>query len=365
MSAEKTEWIEDIKPPATSVGWLGWVKQNLFNSPFNSVLTVLAMLLLATSVPPLINWAFIESVWTGTSADCRQANGACWAFVYNNVRFMLFGFFPTDDHWRPALSVVIFVGMLIYSGPRHRWNAKLLYVWMACFVLIGILLRGGLLGLTSVEDDKWGGLPLTLLLSVVGIVFAYPLGILLALGRRSEMPAIRSICIGYIELIRGVPLISLLFMASVMFPLFLPEGVSVNKLLRAQVAIIMFTAAYLAEVVRGGLQAIPKGQYEAADALGLNYVQKMRLIILPQALKIMIPPTVSIFITAFKDTSLVVIIALFDLLLTTKTSLTNADWLGYSSEGYVFIALIYFTFCYSMSRYSVNLEKELNTSQKK
>jgi general L-amino acid transport system permease protein len=226
---------------------------------------------------------------------------------------------------------------------------------------MGILMKGGILGLKAVESDQWGGLPLTLMLSVFGMFAAYPLGIFLALGRRSKMPAIRTISILYIEMIRGVPLISMLFMSAVLFPLFLPQGLTLNKILRAQVAIIMFTAAYIAEVVRGGLQAITRGQYEAAESLGLNYVQKMRLVILPQALKIVIPPTVGILISAFKDTSLVVIIALYDLLKTTRSALSNPTWMGFSPEAYIFVALIYFVCCYAMSNYSRRLEKELHT----
>jgi general L-amino acid transport system permease protein len=224
---------------------------------------------------------------------------------------------------------------------------------------MGLLLKGGLFGLSSVDSTKWSGLPLTLLLSVFGLTAAYPLGIALALGRQSRMPAIKSLCVVYIETIRGVPLISLLFMSSVMFPLFLPEGITINNILRAQVAIILFTAAYIAEVVRGGLQAIGRGQYEAAESMGLNYYQKMRLIILPQALKIVIPPTVGILISAFKDTSLVVIIGLYDLLKTTQSTLSDPRWMGFSIEAYIFIALIYFAGCFSMSSYSRRLEREL------
>jgi general L-amino acid transport system permease protein len=244
------------------------------------------------------------------------------------------------------------IGLLFYSKNRDHWNKSLGYIWIAGLFIMGILMRGGLFGLTGVESDQWGGLPLTLMLSVFGMFAAYPLGILLALGRRSKMPAIKTICILYIELIRGVPLISLLFMSAVLFPLFLPTGLTVNKIIRAQAAIILFTAAYIAEVVRGGLQAISRGQYEAAESLGLNFAQKMRLVVLPQALKIVIPPTVGILISAFKDTSLVVIIALYDILKTTRSVLGNP---------YIFLALIYFVCCYAMSNYSRRLEKELHS----
>jgi general L-amino acid transport system permease protein len=224
-------------------------------------------------------------------------------------------------------------------------------------------MRGGLLGLSSVEPTQWGGLPLTLLLSVFGLTLAYPLGVILALGRQSKMPIVKWLCVVYIELIRGVPLISLLFMGSFIFPLFLPEGVSFPTIMRALVAIILFTAAYIAEVVRGGLQAMSRGQYEAAESIGLNYFLTMRLIILPQALKIVIPPTVSILISAFKDTSLVVIIALWDLLKTTQSVLSNPEWMGFSREAYIFVAILYFLGCFSMANYSRKLEKELSTEE--
>jgi general L-amino acid transport system permease protein len=280
--------------------------------------------------------------------------------VSNNIRFILFGFFPHDQQWRPLMAMVILVGLLFYSRNRKHWKKSLLYAWITGLFVMGLLMKGGLFGVPAVESTQWGGLPLTLMLSVFGLTAAYPLGVILALGRQSRMPAVKALCVVYIELIRGVPLISLLFMSSVVFPLFLPEGITINKILRAQVAIILFTAAYIAEVVRGGLQAISKGQYEAADSLGLNYVQTMRLIILPQALKIVIPPTVSILISAFKDTSLVVIIALYDVLKTTQSVLMSPKWMGFSAEAYIFLAIVYFLCCFFMSNYSRKLEDELD-----
>lgn len=256
--------------------------------------------------------------------------------------------------------MIVLLVLLVLSRNRKLWGEALAYGWAAGLFLMGILMWGGFFGLTPVESSQWGGLPLTLLLSVFGLTAAYPLGVVLALGRQSGMPAIKSLCIVYIELIRGVPLISMLFMSAIVFPLFLPEGVTINKIIRAQAAIILFTAAYIAEVVRGGLQAIPKGQFEAADSLGLNYFQTMRLIILPQALKIVIPPTVSILISAFKDTSLVVIIALYDILKTTQSTLSNPKWMGFSREAYLFLAVIYFMCCYFMSTWSRKLERELS-----
>ncbi len=344
-----------------SVGVIGWVKTNLFNGWFNSLLTAATLCLLWQIIPPFIRWAFIDSSWFSSSEQCREGAGACWSIIPANIRFITFGFFPHEQQWRPLVAMILLVCLLFYSQDRKHWKKSLAYAWAVGLFLMGLLMRGGLFGLESVESSQWGGLPLTLLLSIFGLTAAYPLGVMLALGRQSKLPVVRSMCIVYIELIRGVPLISLLFMSSVVFPLFLPEGVTVNKILRAQVAIIIFTAAYIAEVVRGGLQGMSTGQYEAAESLGLNYYQTMRLVILPQALKIVIPPTVSILISAFKDTSLVVIIALYDLLKTTQSVLSNPKWMGYSAEAYIFIAMIYFVCCFFMSNYSRRLEKELDT----
>jgi len=354
--------IGDLKPPLTEVGVIGWMKANLFNGWLNSILTIIVLYLLWLTIPPLINWALIKSSWLASGEQCKAGEGACWSVVTANIRFILFGFYPHQLQWRPLLAVVILILLLLYSQNRNHWHKSLFYGWLIGLFTMGLLLKGGLFGLEPVESNNWGGLPLTLLLAVFGLTAAYPVGVMLALGRQSRMPVIKSFCVVYIELIRGVPLISLLFMSSVVFPLFLPEGMTINKILRAQVAIIIFTAAYIAEVVRGGLQGMSKGQYEAAASLGLNYFQTMRLIILPQALKIVIPPSVSILISAFKDTSLVVIIALYDLLKTTQTTLTDPQWMGYSAEAYIFVALIYFVCCFFMSNYSRRLEKELDTS---
>jgi general L-amino acid transport system permease protein len=356
----QTAQKEVLKPPATSVGVIGWMRANLFNGWFNSILTVVTLFFLWKTVPPLIRWALIDSVWNTTGAECRDAAGACWSVITSNFRFIIFGFYPYDLHWRPFLAMLILFALLFYSRDRKHWTKYLGYGWIIGLFTMGLLMRGGIFGLTSVETTKWGGLPLTLLLSVFGLTAAYPLGVMLALGRQSRMPIIRLMCVVYIELIRGVPLISLLFMGSIIFPLFLPEGITINNILRAQIAIILFTAAYIAEVVRGGLQGMARGQYEAAESIGLNYYLTMRLVILPQALKIVIPPTVSILISAFKDTSLVVIIALWDLLKTTQGTLSNPEWMGFSREAYIFIAILYFLGCFSMANYSRKLERELS-----
>jgi general L-amino acid transport system permease protein len=352
---------EEVKPPVTSVGVIGWMRANLFSSPFNSALTLLILFSLYLTVPPFIKWALLDCLWGSDGQQCKVIDGACWSVVTKNLRFILFGFYPWDQQWRPVVSIGILFGLFYYSRSRRHWNRKLLYIWGAGVVVMGVLMRGGIFGLSDVEPTEWSGICLTLLLSLFGLTAAYPLGVLLALGRRSRMPAIKSLSVVYIELIRGVPLISMLFMSSVMFPLFLPEGITVNKILRAQAAIIMFTAAYIAEVVRGGLQGIARGQYEAAESLGLDYYLKMRLIILPQALKIVIPPSVGILISAFKDTSLVVIIGLFDLMKTTQVTLANPEWMGFSTEAFIFIGLLYFGGCFSMSNFSRDLERQLGT----
>ena len=279
-----------------------WLRENLFSSWTNSLVTIGLLLLLWKTLPPFIDWAFLDAVWRPDAKACRATDGACWGFIAEKHRFILFGTYPYEEHWRPAVATVILIGLWVFSLMRMFWRRWLALVWLAGLAVIGVLMWGGVFGLRYVENERWGGLILTLLLSTFGIAAAFPLSVLLALGRRSGLPVIRALSIGYIELIRGVPLISLLFMASVMLPLFLPAGVSIDKLLRAQIALILFAAAYLAEVVRGGLQAIPKEQYEMADALGLTYWQKTLYVVLPQALRIAVPPLVNTFIGFFKDT---------------------------------------------------------------
>ena len=311
---------------------------------------------------PFIEWALVDAVWRPDAAACRASHGACWGFIAEKHRLILFGTYPFEQHWRPATATLLLLLLWGISALRSFWNWRLLPVWIAGLAAIGVLMWGGVLGLPYVENERWGGLILTLLLTTFGLALAFPLAILLALGRRSDLPAIRALCVGYIELVRGVPLISLLFMASVMLPLFLPAGVTVDKLLRAQLAMVMFAAAYLAEVVRGGLQGIPKSQYEMADSLGLTYWQSTLWVILPQALRISVPPLVNTFIGFFKDTSLVLIIGLFDLLSTLKVSLNDPAWAGSAVEAYLFAALVYFVFCFAMSRYSRRFERRPVTS---
>jgi general L-amino acid transport system permease protein len=336
-----------------------WLRANLFSS-WPSALATLAILWLAWRlVPPFADWALLRAVWSAADPRaCRaEGSGACWAFIGDKHRFILFGTYPFEQHWRPALATVALVALWIFSAFRSTWRWWLALVWAGGLALIAWLMWGGLFGLPYVENERWGGLILTLILASFGAALAFPLSILLALGRRSTLPVARALCIAYIELIRGVPLISVLFMASVMLPLFLPGGVSIDKLLRAQIALILFAAAYLAEVLRGGLQAIPHHQYEAAEALGLSYWQRTLHVILPLALRVSIPPLVNTFIGLFKDTSLVLIIGLFDLLTTVKVSLQEPAWSGFGVEAYLFVSAVYFAFCYAMSRYSQGLER--------
>ena len=343
-----------------------WIHRRLFSSVANTVITILLAWLALMLVPATVDWLVFSAVLDadGTRACRAIDNGACWALIVDRHRLILFGLYPYDEQWRPLIVVALFLALIGVSCSRRFWNLRLIPIWIVGIVTIAVLMWGGVFGLTHVPNERWGGLPLTLILSVFGMAFAFPLAILLALGRRSSLPAVKAICVTYIELIRGVPLISLLFMASVMFPLFLPEGMNIDKLLRAQIAIIMFAAAYQAEVIRGGLQAISKGQYEAAEALGLGYWQRTGFIILPQALRIVIPPMVNSLIALFKDTSLVVIIGLYDLMNAAKASFVDPAWRGASLEAYVFIGAIYFVFCYFISKYSQSLEAGFARAEK-
>ena len=350
------------RPPMVQTGVLGWVHQNLFSGWVSSLLTLIAVFLLYLIIPPLLNWGFFNAVWGAASPDaCKEASGACWAMVHEKYRLILFGRYPYEQQWRPLLGILLLVGLVGLSCNRNFWRPWLADAWVGGLVGWFILMWGGILGLSFVPNNLWGGLPLTLILTVIGLAVAFPISLVLALGRRSTMPVIRTISVVYIELIRGVPLISLLFMASFMLPLFLPTGASIDEVLRAQVAIIMFSAAYLAEAIRGGLQAIPKGQYEAAHALGLTYWQTQRKIILPQAITVAIPSIVNIFIGLFKDTSLVAIVSLTDLLLSMRQAIADPLWRRFFVEGYIFIAIIYFCVCFFMSKYSQYLEAQFDT----
>ena len=350
--------------PAGAGRHLAWARENLFGSWGSAAVTVLLALLVAKAAWAFLQWGVIHAVWwvpENQSQACRavRGTGACWAVVAEKHRFILFGTYPFEEQWRPLVSILIFIALFTVSGLRRFWRPGLILIWGVALAAIGILMWGGVTGLPFVQQERWGGLAVTLILATFGLAFGFPLGILVALGRRSDLPAIRILSTIYVELIRGVPLVSLLFMASVMLPLFLPDGINIDKLLRAQIAIILFAGAYLAEVVRGGLQALPKGQSEGADALGLGYWQKTGLIVLPQALRLVIPPLVNTFIGFFKDTSLVLIIGIFDLLTAAKTAIVEPAWQGFGLEVFIAAGLIYFVFCFAMSRYSQRLERDL------
>jgi len=354
----------DLPPPASTVGVVGWLRTNLFSSPIHSVFTLIAIYFIAITLPPMVDWVFISSVWAGDSnAACQNITGACWTFI--NVRFdqFMYGFYPEEEYWRVNLAfalVVLLAIPLFIERFQHKGKLGAFILFVYPFIAFQ-LFSGGNFGLPVVETSNWGGLTLTLIIATVGMVASFPLGVILALGRRSQMPIARSICVVFIEFWRGVPLITVLFMSSVMLPLFLPEGTHFDKLLRAMIGVALFQSAYIAEVVRGGLAAIPKGQYEAAEGLGLNYWQSMGLIILPQALKLVIPGIVNTFIALFKDTTLVLIIGLFDLLQTVQSAFKDPNWLEYAIEGYIFAAFVFWIFCFGMSRYSMALERKLHT----
>ena len=366
----RTQESPATAPPVSTGGVVGWLKENLFATPRDTVLTIVTLLFLLWIVPPVVDWAFISAVWDGESRlDCiAPGAGACWAFVEAKFGQFIYGRYPLDERWRVNLAGLLLIAGLIPiaipSLPYKRENALYLLV---VFPVLAFILLTGQLGLQPVETPLWGGLLVTLVVAIVGIVVSFPLGILLALGRRSEMPIVKMFCIIFIEFWRGVPLITVLFMSSVMLPLFLPEGVNFDKLLRALIGVALFSSAYMAEVIRGGLQAIPKGQYEAANAMALTFWQGTRLVIMPQALKMVIPGIVNTFIGLFKDTSLVLIIGLFDLLGIVQQNMTDPNWIspGTPATGFVFAAFVFFIFCFSMSRYSAYMERRLDTGHKR
>lgn len=357
----------DLPAPIVHRGVVGWLRENLFSTWYNSIITLVLGYLLLSWLIPLINWAFIDAVFIGTGPESCAANAACWVFIEQRLGFFIYGFYPDELRWRPNTVFALFALTVI---PQFLPLPGSVRKWLALFGISGLpvaaffLISGGAFGLESVATSKWGGLMLTLILAYVGILAALPIGVALALGRRSDMPIIRGICVIFIEFWRAVPLITILFMASVMLPLFLPDGVTFDKLMRALVGIVFFQSAYMAEVVRGGLQAIPKGQYEAAEALGLGYWRRMRLIILPQALKIVIPGIANTVISLFKDTTLVLIIGLFDILGAVKSTLSDPAWDNVMAEGYLFVAFCFWVFCFGMSRYSHRLEQSLETGHR-
>src|SRR5690242_15195334 len=368
--------IEALPPPPSMTGAIGWLRANLLSTPFNIALTVISILLLAWIIPGVVNFLFIDAAWTGTTRDVclpyvqHREIGACWPFVWERLPYFTYGSYPIPERWRVdvffALLAIGIAWLLWLRAPRRDLGA--LYFFVVLPILSFILLHGfAAIGLPVVDTVLWGGVLVTIVVATVGIVVSLPIGIVLALGRRSRMPTVRFFSTLFIEFVRGVPLITVLFMASVMLPLFVPEQFEPDKLLRALVGIALFASAYMAEVVRAGLQAIPKGQYEGAMAVGLSYAPMMRLIVLPQALRITIPNIVNTYIGLFKDTTLVFIVGLFDLLKTIEVARIDPKWAAptTSSTGYAVAALFYFVFCYGMSRYARATEMRLAKGDKR
>jgi general L-amino acid transport system permease protein len=368
----RSDMVPSKPAPINTSGVGAWLRKNLFATPLDGVLTVLGLVFLLWIVPPLYNFFIGHAVGpNGTVEECRlETAGACWAYISSEMEFFIYGFYDIPEQWRPnivfALGTLLLIPLLMPKVPFKRTNAIL---FLVVFPIVSyFLLAGGVFGLKPMPTEKWGGLLVTLIISVVGITCSFPLGIILAMGRQSKLPVIKTLCIAFIELIRAVPLITILFMASIMLPLFMPQGTTVDKLLRALVGVTLFTSAYMAEVVRGGLQAIPRGQYEAGASLGLGYWQRMYFIILPQALKHVIPGIVNSFIALFKDTSLVYIVGMKDLLEAVKTKNDTAlEWqsANTATTGYLFAAMVFWVFCFGMSRYSMYMERRLNTGYKR
>jgi general L-amino acid transport system permease protein len=366
----RAQQVDAAPPPSLVRGPIAWVRENLFSGPLNTILTLIGLYLIYVTVPPILKFFFFDAVWTGTNRDaCRpevigRPVGACWAYVIDKINYFVYGSYPASLRWRVDIFFVLLaigVGWMLWlDAPKRAWGA--IYFFAVFPVLAYILVSGSTwLGIETVPTSLWGGILVTIVVATVGIVFSLPFGIMLALGRRSKLPIIRMFSVIFIEFVRGVPLITVLFMANTMLPLFLPEGMTVDRLLRPLVGVALFASAYMAEVVRGGLQAMPKGQYEGAMSLGLNYWQMMALIILPQALRIVIPGIVNTFIGLFKDTTLVAIVGIFDLIRTIEASRVDPVWAAptINTTGYAFAAVFYFIFCFGMSRYSLAVERRL------
>ncbi len=356
-----------LPPPLADRGAIKWFRENLFSTPTNVILTLLVVFFLYLIIPPLLNWFVFDAVINaGSRNECwEKDDGACWAIIAVRLNQFVYGFYPVELRWRVDLAFLLLffalVPVLFDKVPYRRYGL----MYSCAFPVIAYFLLWGGLGLEPVESSSFGGILLTVLIGITGITASLPIGIVLALGRRSDLFILRVLCIGFIEFIRGVPLITLLFVASTLLNYFLPPGTNFDLLLRVLIMVTLFSAAYIAEVVRGGLQAMPKGQFEAADAMGLTYWKSMRLIILPQALKISIPGIVNSFIGLYKDTTLVVIIGLLDPIGLSQAILADSKWQGLSTEIYVFIAIFFFISCFGMSRYSLYLERKLETGHKR
>ncbi|WP_119270195.1 amino acid ABC transporter permease [Taklimakanibacter deserti] len=332
--------------------------RQFFGTPLNAAITVAVSAALVLIAVPLLRWALIDATWTGTAETCAAGTGACWAFIGEKFRFMLFGLYPRERQWQAITATLLIALPVVATAIPRFWHRQLLTLWLLSIVSAIVLMSGWISG-SSISTQLWGGFPLTLLLAVLGFAGAFPLGVLLALGRRSRMGGVRMLSIGFIEAMRGVPIIAVLYVSTLLFPLMLPAGASIDKLLRVQVALILFVSAYIAEIVRAGLEAVPNGQYEAAQSLGLSAARTLRLVVLPQAFRAVIPAFVTLGIGIFLDTSLVSVIGLFDFLNTARVATTDTQWLGFYHEAYAVTAAVYFAFAYAASRYSLWLEAYL------
>lgn len=339
--------------------------QRSFATPLNAAVTVATVAVFAALAIPLMRWALIDAVWTGTAQDCRAASaeGACWAFIGHKLAFILFGLYPAAERWRAVGALALLLGLIVITGMPRFWSRRLPMAWAAGLAIAGVLMHGGG-GLPVVVTQDWGGLPITIMLTAVGLGFGFPLGVLLALGRRSRYTVPRAIATALVEVVRGVPLIAVLYVAVLVLPLALPPTIAPDKLLLVQAAVLIFAAAYAAEAVRAGLQMVPRGRMEAATALGLRWWQAMRLVILPEALRIVIPSFISIAVGFFQDTSLIVIVGLFDLLNTARLAAQDPAWLGYSTEAFVFVGVIYFSGSALLSRYGLWLERRMAAARR-
>ena len=348
---------------------LGALNKNINTNNFNAALSLFIIFLLIFCIPPLLNWFIFDANISGNTKEACTGSGACWVYIKVWFNRFMYGMYPNVEQWRVNLSfaiVLIFSGMGFFMPAKYRKYLTFYYTVflpVISFFLIYYLISGGSFGLVWVETGAWGGLSLTFIVSFFCLIFCFPIGMMLALGRRSDLSTIKYSSLGFIEFWRGVPLITVLFMSAVMFPMFLPDGVYMDKLIRVIIAITLFEAAYVAEVIRGGLQALPRGQYDAAKSLGMGYWKLHLLVILPQALKLVIPGIANTFLALVKDTPLIFVVGLLELTGMLGLAKTNPEWLGFSMEGYVFAAIIFWIICYTMSRYSQNLELKYKTDK--
>jgi general L-amino acid transport system permease protein len=352
--------IEPSAPPPSATGWRVALRRLFFSSPASTLATVVLALACGALAWRLYAWGIRDAVFAAAGAPqtCRAPGaGACWAVIGEKLRLILFGTYPYAQQWRPATATSLLVAMYVVSVQPRLWNWRLPLAWLVALGAFALLMFGGVLGLAYVPDDQWGGLPVTLILATLGLVAGFALAIPLALVRHAPGGGTgKALVVAYIELARSVPLLAVLFLASVMIPLFLPQGIDVSKLLRVIVAFALFTSAYLAEVVRGGLMSVPKGQREAGAALGLTPFVATTRIVLPQALTTVLPALVNVFIAFFKATSVVVVVGIFDLMTAAKRAAADAQWEGFGTEIYLFVALVYFVFCAALSSYSARLQ---------